>query len=173
MEKSSHCLEKLANEKITFYITKNINTNVNNNNQSLHATNYINATECNFVFHLNIKPTRVTDSSATTIDHITTNDPMHTIHPSIILRNLIDYHLIMCIITTSETKRKTKKRSPPLERQKIIYLLQNYLRLKLEELVLEQFPLTLDNFNKVYDQFATEIKRVISKHVPLKHLSRK
>ena len=39
------------------------------------------------------------------------------------------------------------------------------------EVVREQFLLVLDNFNKVFDQFLTEIKKV--RHALLKRLSRK
>ena len=48
---------------------------------------------------------------------------------------------------------------------------------KLYEVVLKQFSLTLDNFNKVCNQSLTEIvtviKKVLSKHTLLKRLSYK
>ena len=95
-------------------------SNVNDTNQSSHATNYGNATECNGAFHLITKPTRVTDSSATVIDHIITNDTKHAIYPSIVISNFTEHHLIKCKITTFETMRKTKK-GVPFYRQKIVY----------------------------------------------------
>ena len=43
------------------------------------------------------------------MDHIITNDTMHTIYPSVIVSNLTDHYPNMCQITSSETTRKTKK----------------------------------------------------------------
>ena len=118
IEQYSYCLEELANEQTHLYILGDININVYDTNQSSHATNYINATECNRAFHLITKPTRVTNSSATAIDHTTTNDAMHTIHPSITKSNLTDHYLIMHKITFETIKNK--KRKAFLQQQKIV-----------------------------------------------------
>ena len=42
---------------------------------------------------------------------------------------------------------------------------------KLGEIVLNQFPLTLNNFNHTFDQFVSTIAEAINKHALLKCLS--
>ena len=151
------------------------NINVNDINQSSQATNYLNATECNGAFRLIMKLTTVADSSATVINHIITKDAMHTIHLSKTISILSDHYPIMYQISTSEAMRKTKKRVLFFSNRKLLntQLFNDKMDKKLGELIHEQFPLTLNNFNKFFDQFVTEIKNVITKHDLLKHLSRK
>ena len=58
-----------------------------------------------------------------------------------------------------------------------LFLIDNETNKKMYEVLLKQFSLILDNFNKVCDQFLTEIvtviKKVISKRTLLKRLSYK
>ena len=58
-----------------------------------------------------------------------------------------------------------------------LFLTDNETNNTLYEAVFKQFSLTLDNFNKVCNQFLTEIipviKKVISKRILLKRLSYK
>jgi len=54
-----------------------INLDINNENM-LQAKNYLNAVKCNGALHLITKPTRVTESSATVLDYIVTNDTFQT-----------------------------------------------------------------------------------------------
>ena len=42
----------------------------------------------------------------------------------------------------------------------------------LGEIVLNQFPLTLNNFDHTFDQFVSIIAKAINKHAPLKRPSR-
>jgi len=86
-----------------FYILSDLNININENNTSSQKINFLNATESNGAFHSITKPTRVTDSSSTVIDHIITNDVVHKLHPSVILCDLTDHYSIMCIIDKLET----------------------------------------------------------------------
>ena len=44
---------------------------------------------------------------------------------------------------------------------------------RLGELVIKIFPLTMDNFNDIFDQFVNRIGEIINKHAPLRRLSRK
>ena len=44
---------------------------------------------------------------------------------------------------------------------------------RLAELVVKNFPLTMDNFNNIFDQFINRIDETINKHAHLRRLSRK
>jgi len=48
-------------------------------------------------FSIITKPTRVTDSSSTIIDHILTNNAIHTIIPGVIRTDLSDHYSTFCL----------------------------------------------------------------------------
>ena len=68
----SQCLEQTFTEKKTFNILGKINININE--RSSQVVNYLNTTKSNGVFQLITTPTKVTDSTATVIDHLFNND---------------------------------------------------------------------------------------------------
>ena len=50
-------------------------------------------------------PTRVNDHSASIIDHIVTNDHLHSVSPGIIKCDLTDHYPIFCIVTNLSIKK--------------------------------------------------------------------
>ena len=76
---------------------------INGNNLSVQAKNYINAIACNGVYLINTKPTRVTASAVTLINHVITNDVTHTISSSIILNDMNDHYPLLCNIRKFKT----------------------------------------------------------------------
>ena len=53
------------------------------------------------------EPTRISDSSATIIDHILTNDFEHSVIPGIVETNEIsDHYPILCQINLTQTRKK-------------------------------------------------------------------
>ena len=85
----SDCMEKLADEKKMFYIIGDINIDINRTNQnSPQADRYMQVITNNGAFSLITKPTRVTDKTAIVIDHIITNDTVHSILPRVIRTSL-------------------------------------------------------------------------------------
>ena len=95
----SDCMEKLADEKKMFYIIGHINIDIYRTNQnSPQADRYMQVITSNKAFSLITKPTRVTDKTATVIDHIITNDTAHSILPRVIRTSLTDHYAIMCKI---------------------------------------------------------------------------
>ena len=92
----SDCLEKLSNEKRNFYIVGDININIIVTNQlSPQAEKYLQAITSNGAFSLITKSTRVTDKSATVIDHIIINDVEHTVMPCVILSSITHHYAAM------------------------------------------------------------------------------
>ena len=103
----SDCMEKLTDEKEMFYIFGDINIDINRTNQnSPQAHRYMQVITSNGAFSLITKPTRVTDKTATVIDHIITNDTAHSILPRVTGTSLTDHYAIMCKISKIEKLRK-------------------------------------------------------------------
>ena len=171
----SQCLEQLTKINQLFYILGDLNINIKTSNISLQAFKFLNITESNGAIHLSTKPTRVTAGSSSIIDHVITNDLVHKISPFVILSKLTDHYPIMCAITkiTPSSDFKTKV---SLYRDKKQFNSSSFcdeLDKRLGELVVKNFPLTMDNFNNIFDQFVNRIGEIINKHAPLRRLSRK
>ena len=99
----SDCMKKLADEKKMFYIIGDINIDINKTNQnSPQADRYMQVITSNGAFSLITNPTRVTDKTATVIDHIITNDTAHSILSCVIPTSLTDHYAIMCKISKIE-----------------------------------------------------------------------
>ena len=123
----SQCVEQLLDEKKTFYILGDISININK--RTSQVVNYLNATESNGAIQLIAKPIRVTDSTATVIDHIITNDKIHKLRVCsyVLPAKLTDHYPIMCLIDNLKIiKNNTKNVS--LHRDRKSFNSQNFLR---------------------------------------------
>ena len=106
-------------KKKTLYILGDENININATNQLFpQAENYLQAITSNGAFSLIAKPTRVTDKSATAMDHIITNDVEHTVMPFVIQSSATDHYAVMCKISKIQTI--SNKTPSPLYRNKKI-----------------------------------------------------
>jgi len=96
-----------------------------------HSSKYLQAILSNGAYSIINKPTRVTDKSATVIDHIITNDNVHSIAPRVILISLTDHYAIMCKISKFGASQR-KQTSLSYYRCKIKFppklSLTNYIR---------------------------------------------
>ena len=107
IENYSQCLEQLFNEKKTFYILGDKNTNINE--RSSQVANYLNATESNGTIQFVTKSTRVSNllyNTATVIDHIITNDEIHKLCPYVLPANLTDHYATILVIGNLTIKKK-------------------------------------------------------------------
>ena len=68
----------------------------------------------NGAFSFITKPTRVTDQTATVIDHIIINDTSYSILPRVIPTFLTDHYALVCKI--SKIEKLGKKLSVPLQK---------------------------------------------------------
>jgi len=121
------------------------------------------------------KPTRVTDKSASVIDHIISNDNVHFIAPRVILSSLTDHYAIRCKISKFGATQ-CKQISLPYYRCKNKFFFETFsdeLHQELDNLVLANFALSHDNFDHVFDLFVDTDTKTIDKHAPLKPMSRK
>ena len=161
-------MEKLADQKKMFCIIGDINIDINRINQnSLQADRYMQVITSNGAFSLITKPTRVTDKTATVIDHTITNDTAHSILTRVIPTSLTDHYAIMCKISNIE--KLGKKLPISLNRNKNNFCPQAFsgnLDWELGNLISNNFPLNRDNFNKTFDQFVNLIAKITDKHAP-------
>ena len=158
------CLEQLFNKKKTFFILGDLNIK----ERSSQAVNYRNATESNSAFELIIKPTSVTDSTATVIDHMITNDKIHKLCPY-----LTNHYPTMYMINNLIIIKNTTKSIPSYRDRKSFNsnIFCDKLDDKFGELASNNFPLNHAIFNSVFDKFVAQITERIDRHAPLKHLS--
>ena len=100
---------------------------------------------------------------------------MHKISPFVVLSNLTDHYPIVCAITkvTPSNDFKTKVSLYRHKKQFNSSSFCDELDKRLGELVVKNFPLTMDNINNIFDQFVNRIGEIINKHAPLRRLSRK
>ena len=117
-------------------------------------------------------PTRVTNSSATIIDHIITNDNLHTLKPGVIRANLSDHYPIFCTIS----KIASKKTSPAVYQHKFANFKPDEFCTDLYDQLSSFLELhdsfCKDNFNHVFNKFIVTITLAIKKHAPLVKLTR-
>ena len=153
-----------------------MNIDISANKRTSAATMYIDhLTSCGSV-PIITKPTRVTDKTLTTIDHIITNDAAHVIQPGVIRcdKSLSDHYVIFSKVIgynsapTQETNyviRDTSNFDAELYCDELSSAITTFLSNVNE--------LTEANFDKNFDAFTSLIQKVIDKHAPLKQLSRK
>ena len=153
-------------KKKTFHILGDINININK--RSSQDVNYRNATESNGAFQLFTKPTRVTDSTATVIDHIITNDKIHKLCPYVLPANLTDHYPTICMMDNLTIKKNNTKNVPSYRYGKFFnsQIFCDELKEKLGELVSNNLPLNHAIFNSVFDEFVAQITEMIDRHAP-------
>ena len=166
------------NQKL--YITGDLNLNTGTNSNSQYKSSFFNTINSNGVYSLINKPTRLSRSSSSTIDHILTNDISNVILPCIILHDLTDHFPIACIIENrSSTKVKNKKAN---SLGKCIYrdfsyfdtdFFLNDLHFSLLPLLNNQSCLSAVDVDHKFNNFIETFNKCVNKHVPLKTASRK
>ena len=175
LECFSNCLTNLSKSKNVYYILGDFNLNIQSDNRTNYATEYINLIVSNGAFPIITKPTRVTENSATIIDHIITNDAMHVLEPAIIKTDLTDHYPIICSVEKFQHKAKSK--APKIyHRDRSRFCPESFCE-ELESNLFDYFStqpaLDSGNFNKLFDDFARIILSAIDSHAPIKYLSRK
>ena len=121
-------------------------------------------------------PTRVTDVSATIIDHILTNDIKHSLEPGAIQTQVIsDHYPLYCQIGNVPTYKKAEE-SFGYYRDKSKFDSDTFNE-DLNQTLANYFSsvpdLTRNNFNEIFNEFYRLISKTISQHAPLKRYSRK
>ena len=119
-------------------------------------------------------PTRVTENSATIIDHIMTNDHQHHIIPWVIKSDLSDHYPTFCIVSNLVNKTVSKHKAiyqcnfTKFKSEKFCESLHNAV----SSFFSNKFAINSENFNYVFSEFVKIITNAINEHAPLKKLSR-
>ena len=90
-------LDLLSNKR--YYLFGDFNLNVSSTVNNEDDLNYLNTISSNGAYSFINKPTRVTNVSQTTIDHIVISDSTRVVYPVIIQRDLTDHYPIACCVT--------------------------------------------------------------------------
>jgi len=106
----SETLHYLSNSKLPFFICGDININLLQQDTVLSVSNYVNTYNSYNCLELITKPSRITTTSSTLIDHIYTNLPARKLTPRILLNDLSD-HLPVFVLIKLKISNKWKLKS--------------------------------------------------------------
>ena len=90
----NNSISELNDTKSYYFILGDININTSSQSNNI-VTNYLNMLDSNSVAFLINKPTRVTDTSSSTLDHILTNENRLRISPFVLNHVITDYYPVM------------------------------------------------------------------------------
>ena len=168
-------LKKLKNNN-TVYLISDFNINLastdDTNSFSNSATAYIDMFSSNGCFPIISLPTRVNDHSASIIDHIVTNDHLHSVSQGIIKCDLTDHYPIFCIVTNLSVKKTIQ----PIYQRNFSKFNQNdfceHLHNKFCSLFQDKNKINAENFDVIFSRFLCIINRDINTFAPLEKYSR-
>ena len=152
----------------TYYICRYFNINLLQRESSQQIKNYTNLMLAYNCTQLITRPTRITDHSATLLDHIYTNNIKMPVQPGIILSDLSDHLPTFVMIKSSCLKQKHSS----------INLRHNYKNLDrstfLQEIkdALDRLPVNNGNPCQVVDDMHSIFNNTMQKHTSLQPLSR-
>ena len=129
VENLFHCLVDLSHDKKTYYILGYLNINTSSSNRSPSAEHFVNSILSCGAFPIITKPTRVTATSVTIIDHVITNDrpTNHNILPGVIeTSNLSNHYIIFCQIANLPRNEKKRDKYPRMYRDKSKFNSESY-----------------------------------------------
>ena len=168
-------LINLNSAKKTYFLLGDMNIDISSNVQTTSKDNYFKMIESNGALSIITKPTRITVTSQTTLDHFSTNGHNHRITTGIIETEKNDHLPIFCMIDTNRVTNGTEKsyiqdlgdfkhNSYCNELKKS---LQNFL------FYLPHINNHSNNYDHAFQEFVFTVKSIIDKHAPLKLTTRK
>ena len=165
-------LQKINEKNINCVILGDFNINIlQHRNES--AASYINMLNSNGFFSLLNKPTRITDSSASLIDHVITNNIKCHVTPGIMNYQITDH------LPTFIALKNIKK--PSSNSVKFYRCMKQFdstkfcqdLQISLENFVNDMPELNLLNFNGAFQLFLNTLHIEINAHAPIKRCTRR
>ena len=152
-----------------FYIFGDININMIRSNVNDRIKFYIDQLQSVNCHNIIDKPTRVTMSSATLIDHIYTNDFDNVLLPGIILSDVSDHFPIFLNITSENHKsshitkiRDTKNMNPEL----FLEDLENNITTELNS-----YSSTDSNADQLFTTFHETFYKIVDDHAPVRDMT--
>ena len=161
----------------TTYLLGDVNLDINKFNRSTLAQNYLDGLiSKSFFFPLITQPNKVTDTSASIIDHIIPNDLSHKLIPGIIRTDDLSDHYMICVIIRDKNKPKVKRCKRIKLRDTSNFsptTFKNDLVVAFSEFLNSLPEVDENNFNIVFNDFHDRFTKVLDKNAPFKLLSRK
>ena len=160
----------------TTYTLGDVNLDINKFNCSTLAQNYLDGLISKDFFPLITQPIRVTDTSASIIDHIITNDLSHKLIPGIIRTDDLCDHFMTYVINRDKNKPKVKRCARIKLRDTSNFsptTFKNDQVVALSEFLNSLPEVDENNFNIVFNDFHDRFTKVLDKNAPFKLLSRK
>ena len=157
------------------YLLGDINLNILNDHRRTIANKYLSMLAGNGLFPLITKPTRITQESATLIDHIFTSAIANPIFPGIILSDISDDFFTYCAIP-SKQPTGPEKQSKLLSRNIKNLDVEKYLLdldKEMNDFKLNCPSISKENYEVIFAKLVKSFKFVIHKHAPLMQVSRK
>ena len=148
----------------------NLNTFGSVNNIGLKYLNMVKSYVC---LSLITEPTRVTPTSATTIDHIISNEACYEVTPAVLQCKISDHHAVLCsisILDQQQSKKETQKYFDlkNFDKKKFCEDLQDSLNMHFVNI----FSNIEMDLNSSFTKFLSVVRNVITKHAPIKIASR-
>ena len=141
------------------------------------SQNYLDILYSHGLFPLITIPTRVSKTSATIIDHISTNDNTHQLYPGVIKTDLSDHYITFvtsCKLTEIASKHPSNKNKSKRDKTKFSSeAFKNDLEKSWTNFMTFLPEITITNFNSEFAKFVDIFKSVVDKHAPFKLLSRR
>ena len=163
-------LNQLSYEKRNYIICGDININILSPNYKPTILNYLNelysVTCCNII---NI-PTRISDSSATLIDHMYTNMLQNEVHGGVLINDISDHLPIFCTVLVKPQHRL----------RSIKKLVRDFKKFGRSKFVRDIFDMVEnfsfndnDDIDEAMNNFISSFKQITDMHAPLRLNSRK
>ena len=172
--KFNECLQKVNGANIKCIVLGDFNINLLNNT-AVSVPSYLNMLNSNVFFSLLDKPTRVTETSSTLIDHIYCND----INCDVVL-GVYNYEISVHFPIFACIRNIKKKPSPKPAVNEYRSMVKfeplkycNSLQIALKNLFDDHTELTTNTFVNFFELFLQTIRSMIDAHAPLKRYSRK
>ena len=162
------CIHKLNQSQNKFIICGYINIDLSKYGKDLRANIYVNEiTSLGCIIPID-KPTRLTETNSTIIDHFYANELLTSIDSKIILSDITDYFPILININYSTLKTKTI-RCNSYYRDNSQFNPENFL-IELEHSFLQFFVLNDQQYsiNNRFQEFDRIFFQILNKHTPLK-----
>jgi len=155
-------IKEFRNNKQTVYILGDFNIDLLKYETHLPTENYVNMLFSNSFFPLITKPTRITDHTATLIDHIYTNNLSANISAGIAAMDISDHLPVFCINSNSN---HTIHNNNAYYRDYSKFDKEKYL----QDLKNTSWDESLSkDVNEFTSNFSEKLQEIINKHAPLK-----
>ena len=166
----------MLTSNIKLFVLGDLNIDTSDTNRTSTASNYLNMIQSYGLLPLITKPTTVTETTSTILDHILTNDVHHCILPGIIQYDLSDHYPVFCTVFDPSTGKCEKIGMKQMVRDLTNFRQDNFIS-DLEDSLFEfssnlaRKEINYYSFNEIFQIFIQIIKNVINKHCPNKLIS--